>query len=248
MSNDTIIFRAINEFVHDLASVFGTEFHPLKLYSHLLSKTKITHNDAVGKHITLFKNFCEVNTQSIINRDKINIVSDISYTNKVHINIYDIFKSPLMDNDTEKAVWNHLLTIYSLLFPDADIPIVTRDIIISKSTSTEMDFIGKFTDKIEGHIDENKSVMENVSALFEGGVLNDIIGEFGNSIKNGTINIKDLLGTATSMASQLDDGTNSEISSISSVLSSLQYNTPNTLNDTQPDIANIMSMFNSINK
>ena len=55
-------FRAITQFVSDLVNVCP-RYKPLKLYNHLISKTNITHDLAIDKHLTAFKNFCENNNE-----------------------------------------------------------------------------------------------------------------------------------------------------------------------------------------
>ena len=53
-----IKFKAISNFTECLSEVFGKEQKPLRLYSHLLRKTKLSHVKPIEKHISAFTEFC----------------------------------------------------------------------------------------------------------------------------------------------------------------------------------------------
>ena len=56
-----VTFKAISNFTTSLEEVFGKEERPLKLYVHLISKTTLSHEKAIQKHIEAFRFFCTAN-------------------------------------------------------------------------------------------------------------------------------------------------------------------------------------------
>ena len=55
--NQLVAFKSIANFINDLSDAFGDEFNNLKLYSHLISKTTLSHEKAIDKHVNSFKDF-----------------------------------------------------------------------------------------------------------------------------------------------------------------------------------------------
>ena len=53
MSSDSslITFKAISNFTECLDEVFGKKQRSLKLYAHLLNKTRLSHTKPIKKHI-----------------------------------------------------------------------------------------------------------------------------------------------------------------------------------------------------
>ena len=68
MDGNYKVFSHINDFVCDLADLYGKNQHSLMLYKHLLDKTKITHKDAIRKHISNFRDFLKKNKDAIIEK------------------------------------------------------------------------------------------------------------------------------------------------------------------------------------
>ena len=67
-----ITFKAISTFINELAEIFANDHHPLKLYTHLINKTTISHEIAIKKHIDSFREFCLKNyLQNMKNCNKI---------------------------------------------------------------------------------------------------------------------------------------------------------------------------------
>ena len=78
-----VAFKAIVNFTTDLSEEFGEEFKPVKLYNHLLSKTTLSHDSAIQKHIEVFKVFLVKNREQVANKDISTISVNISYSSRV---------------------------------------------------------------------------------------------------------------------------------------------------------------------
>jgi hypothetical protein len=117
-SIDASIFKAIGDFVSSLQPVLPT-YQPLALYARLLSKTTSTHDTPVRKHIAAFTSFCKANRDAIYAKN-VDLLKQpkIVYTRNVHIDIAHVFGA--VSSATSPVVWNHILTIYALIFGDAD--------------------------------------------------------------------------------------------------------------------------------
>ena len=110
------IFKAISNFVIALSDISNN--HHLHLYKGLITRTKINeHSVVIDKYISGFTSFCTKNNDAIINKDKTKIVEPkISYSLKVFMDIPLIMSN--LDNKTTDTVWNHLLYISSLVYPE----------------------------------------------------------------------------------------------------------------------------------
>ena len=111
-----IIFNSISKFIKELNIHFGNNQKSLQLYSRLIEKTTIIHDEPIKKHIKAFKKFCIDNRDAITNTDYKLIVEDkISYSERVYLNIKQIFNTA--DEDEKKVIWTHILHLSALLDP-----------------------------------------------------------------------------------------------------------------------------------
>lgn len=188
--NTELAYRVLSTFVVDLSEIFAEKHRPLKLYQHLLEKTSKEHELVVKKHVSAFQTFCEKNKDSILNKDKL-VEPVISYSERVYIDMNEIFDIN-DDKNTENIIWKHLLTILGVIIPDSG----AKEILNSNKQTTEGGFLGELVSTIEQNIDKDKmdNPMEAVGAILQSGVMNDLINNLGNAIKNGDMN----LGTLSS--------------------------------------------------
>lgn len=197
--NTELAFRVISTFVVDLSEIFAEQHRPLKLYQHLIEKTSEEHELAIKKHISAFQTFCESNKESILDRNKLkNPV--ISYSDRVYIDMSEIFDIN-DDKGTEDIIWKHLLTILGVIIPDSGAKEILNSIV--RKPNTEGGFLGELVSTIEENIDKDKmdNPMEAVGAILQSGVMNDLINNLGNAIKNGDMN----LGTLSSETQQFSE-------------------------------------------
>lgn len=105
-------FKAISEFIHDIEQAYGRFHKPLKLYNRLF-RTKLFREKAVKKQIEIFRGFCQINQDAIINRKRNDLrLKQIKFSQRVYVDINFI----LIKADTEdEPIWNHFLKISTLL-------------------------------------------------------------------------------------------------------------------------------------
>jgi hypothetical protein len=198
-----VAFQAISSFINDLSGVFGEDQRSLKLYAHLISKTTDAHEIAISKHIQVFRDFCVQNRESIESKD-VNLKSSrIEYSDKVVIDMADIFKRA--DIATTRIVWRHLLIISAI------VDVTGQALQILKETpSDESDFLTDIIDKIESTINPDADPMSTISSLMSSGVLNELIQGVGSGMTDGSLDINKLLGGVQKIISKTSGETGGE--------------------------------------
>lgn len=197
-------FTKIADFVGQLKEVVcvnDSTYHEVALYNHLLSKTKLSHKQAIQRHIDLFTEFCSRNHDALINKDYRRIVyRKITYSEKVFIDLYDILSNPSTDSETASAIWNHLLVIQATIDPTSEARAILQN--LKQTSSTEGQFLDGFLSKIEGSIDKEKMQGDPLSAatsILQSGVLNDLVGSIDQGVKSGNLDLGKLVGTVQQM-------------------------------------------------
>lgn len=197
-------FTKIADFVgqlKDVVCVNDSTYHEVALYNHLLSKTKLSHKQAIQRHIDLFTEFCSRNHDALINKDYKRIVHrKITYSEKVFIDLYDILSNPSTDGETATAIWNHLLVIQATIDPTSEARAILQN--LKQTSSTEGQFLDGFLSKIEGSIDKEKMQGDPLSAatsILQSGVLNDLVGSIDQGVKSGNLDLGKLVGTVQQM-------------------------------------------------
>ena len=230
MLSDTnlITFKAIINFVNDLNSLFGEFQHSLKLYHHLITKTTFAHDKPILKHIEAFTAYCVANHDAIMNKDKNRLNQDnIQYSERVYINIHKLFfpttvRSKPMDNETEEAIWKHLIYLSARTNPN-EIALKMLKSVISKSESKrgegktggininiagegkEKEFLTNIMNKVENCIDPNATnPLQAISAVMSSGLITELVSDMGQGIENGSLNINSLMGTVQNMVSGMN--------------------------------------------
>jgi hypothetical protein len=208
MTVDTslIAFKSISSFINDLSDVFGDDQHNLKLYAHLISKTTLTHDVVIKKHIGVFRNFCIVNRRSIEEKDVL-VLARIEYSEKVFIDMGLIFDKA--DKSTTRVIWKHLLVISAILDTAGQARRILKEAVDSGG---EADFLTNIIEKIEDVVDPDADPMEAISSIMSSGVFTDLIGGMGSGIQDGSLNIEKLMGSVQKMVSKMDGGSDIDIS------------------------------------
>lgn len=206
LKDHTNSFKAICDFVKDLNDVFGEENQPIKLYSHLISKTTMGHIEAVNKHITIFKDFCTLNEDSILNKDSSKLINaKIEYSPRVYIDLEYIFSNA--DNDIKNAIWNHLIFISSNLDnnPEALKLMLIKKPMSFGTDSKESEFLSNMVEKIQSkiNIQDTSNPMECVSTLMSSGVVDELVTEFKDNLNTGKIDLGGLMSSLQGMMSNL---------------------------------------------
>jgi hypothetical protein len=198
-------FRAIKSFVKDASSIYGEDFHELKLYNHILERTDDEkHKVATDKHLKVFCDFCIDQRSALLEKNIIKLEKvKIYYSTKIYIDIGGIIK--VADDDTRNAIWKHLLTISALLDPAAK-----AKEILKNDVSNESNLIADIIKKVESNIDisEKANPLEAVSSLMDSDVFGDLIAGMNSKLQDGSIDLSKLLGTVEKLCSKIegDDG------------------------------------------
>ena len=200
--NSLVTFKAISNFTTCLSEVFGNSNRALKLYAHLISKTTLSHDIPIQKHITAVKEFCIANRSAILTKNRKQIQGEIKYSQRVYIDIKTIFSQS--DNDTVQIIWKHLLTLSALTDPTAKAKEILQE--TSKTSANEADFLTNIIGKVEEHVDPNANPMDAVSSIMKSGIFTELVGGMGNGLQDGTLDLSKLMGTVQKMVTSLNDG------------------------------------------
>ena len=195
-----LTFKAITKFVSELSETFGTDNHSLKLYARLLDKTTISHDNAMKKHIDIFRNFCIKNRDCITSKNTTFVNSKIEYSPKVFIDLDDIFKNS--DAETANVIWKHLLTISALVDPAGK----AKEILKNNKESKEANFLSDILNKVENTVSPNSNPLEAVSSIMSSGLFTDLISGMNNGIQDGSLDLSKLMGTVQQMCTSIGGG------------------------------------------
>ena len=107
----------------------------------------------------------------------------------------------IADKDTIDIIWNHFLTISAFVDPASK----AKEILKKNSTnSKESDFLSNIINQVEDKIDPNSTnPLQAVSSILNSGILNDLVSNMNTGVKNGELNIPNLIGTVEKMCSSL---------------------------------------------
>jgi len=196
--NNLITFKTITNFVNELATIFGSKNHSLKLYKRLLKKTTLSHETAIKKHIEVFRIFCIENRESIISKNYKDFVNTTAkYSTNVFIDFNDIFNKS--DKETSNVIWSHLLTISALVDPSGK----AKEILRNNKNNKEANFLSDILEKVETNVKPDSNPLEAVSSIMSSGIFTDLISNMNNGIQDGSLDLGKLMGTVQDMCGSL---------------------------------------------
>lgn len=248
MNEETFLltFKAISNFVNDLAFSYGKRHKPLKLYRRLINQTQIIHEEAIKKHIIIYHNFCITNRDAIHQQDKNKLVEGkLSYSARVYIDMAFIFG--ISDSDTTPIIWKHLLTISALVDPAGKAKeILRKNVEAGGDGVDESKFLTDIISKVEKNVKPDSNPMEAMATIMNTGIFTDLLSGLQGNVKSGKMDMGKLLGSVqklvSSMGAQAGDDPEAKkaMGMINTVIGSLgNGNSP-------PDMANMMSMMSSL--
>jgi hypothetical protein len=251
-----VAFKAIVNFTTNLSDEFGEDNKPIKLYNHLLSKTTLSHNTAIEKHIKCFKKFCVENRENISNFKYDKITGTIDYSNRVYIDIKEILIKST--KDTRDIIWQHLLIISAILDPTGKAKQILQEQKDSKTGDGEVNFLTDIIDKIENNVDPDTSnPMEAVSSIMKSGVFTDLVQGMGTGLQDGSLDLTKLMGTVQNMVSKLnqesneDDNNGESVNMINNMMKNLTSNMQekDECSGEMPDLSNMLGpMMNNMSQ
>lgn len=218
--NQLVAFKSIANFINDLADVFGDEFNNLKLYSHLISKTTLSHEKAIDKHVNSFKDFVTKNREGIEKKDiSLFVDTRIKYSQNVFLDMECIFKNA--DAETTTIIWQHILTISAIVDPTGHAKKILREE-NNNNPSNESEFLSDIIDKIETNVGDTdvNDPMAAVNEIMKSGVFSELIQGMGSGIQNGNLDMGKLMGTVQNMMTKIQDDPDPNINNVLSSLTS----------------------------
>jgi hypothetical protein len=226
-NSDLLTFKAISEFVEELGECFGKKQKSLALYARLISKTTISHKDAIQRHVKAFKEFCIVNRDAILAKDcKKFTTTNITFSKNVFINIEHVFK--LADMSETIVVWRYLLTLSALVDENTN----ARDV-LKNMEGEEGNFIAQAMDDIKKAVGDSENVdksnpMGVAMSLLSSGALTNLVSGITSGVEGGNLDIGKLMGSVQSMLTGLqgDSGDGKSSPDIAGLLSSLSKQVP----------------------
>lgn len=204
-------FKVISEFILELGKLYGNELKSLRLYSHLISKTKFVNKEPILKHVAIFREFCVVNKDKILNREKTFDKPVITFSEKVYIDMNEIMG---LCNDEEifKEISSYLLTLSALLDPTSKAKQVLRQVRENPVNPRTLDLglepddpLGNIISKVTNVVTEDmNNPMEAFGALFSSGVIGDLFNTIGSGFQDGSLNPEKLFGSVQKLASNMN--------------------------------------------
>jgi hypothetical protein len=209
-------FNAIKDFVGSLEDLYQDQSKSLKLYAHLIKRTKFIqeHKGAITKHVNIFKDFCIKNRDAIVTQDKNKLISGtISYSDNVYIDLETILS--WSDTETQKVIWEHMLNISACTDKDSDALSIlkSRELSVPKTGHDHVrgsDITSNLISKLESKVDtENISdnPMEAISEIFNSGFLTDMMSELTQSIESGSFDLSQIQSSVNEMMDKASEET-----------------------------------------
>jgi hypothetical protein len=160
----------------------------IQLYNRLLEKTTLTNTTSIEKHISIFKEFCVSNNESIINRNYNEFESEgVNFSDNIYINFKNVFEEG-NEEDCDR-LWGMLNNF------------------AKKTKPRDNNFLANLMGKIEGSVDVNTSnPMEAITSMMSSGVFTDLVGTMTSGLSNGDITLGSLFGQMNDLAGNLGDG------------------------------------------
>lgn len=227
-----IIFNCISKFISELNTQFGEKQRSLQLYSRLIEKTTIVHEEPIKKHIKAFKTFC-VNNRDAISKLDYNLLvqQNVTYSERVYVNIHSILKNA--DRDEKNVVWKYILTISAYLDPSNKAKEILKESIEKSGNEggKEEEFLNNIINEVEDQVDPTQNPMEAVSNIMQSGLFNNLVGNMNSGLQNGDLDLGKLMGTVQTMVGSLNQMT---------------QNMDTSSNPGMPDLSGMVGQMNSM--
>jgi hypothetical protein len=223
-------FHLITDFVNELDKLYGKKLKPLCLYKNLLEKIKPNdknYDKFMEKHIKAFETWTRENKVNILGNETTFEPGKILYTNRVFIDMNEIFSLVAQDEDSDEllhTIHDYLLTFSAFLDPTSSAKQILKEnnrdnikenptgaITTKLSSNKEGQFLSGIFSKIENSIDPNSSnPMDAIGSLMSSGAIMDLFNGLSGGIQDGSMNIGSLMGELTglvgSMSSSIEAG------------------------------------------
>jgi hypothetical protein len=204
ISNEILfVFKAIVSFVNDMNEIYGQEYKPLRLYALLLERTGIMHEDPIKKHIEAFKLLVTTNADAIL-QEKTSLLQNakVEYSEKVCIDLVEIFRLAASDPTNILCIWKHLLTLLLMFEPQRQQELPPKEI-RHESEGVEDDFLTNLVQKVGSQIDPSANPMQTVQSMMSTGMFQDIMSSMDNGLQSGNLDMGKMVGSLQKMVGSL---------------------------------------------
>jgi len=207
-------FRALKSFVREL-SLFFVDNLNIKLYNHLLSKTKIEHTGPVSKHVKVFEHFVKTNREEILTTNTAFPMSKIEYTKRVNIDFSVLFNEIVKEDtaaETQIILFDHLLVLSMVMDPEGGAAAVLKDrkknaevegLADLETLFKENDFLTDMMEKVEEHVKPGANPMEAMTSMMSSGLLQELVNGMQENIESGKLDMNQLMGSVQQMTASL---------------------------------------------
>lgn len=215
-------FHLITGFVNELDKLYGKRLKPLCLYKNLLEKIKPhdkNYDKFMEKHIKAFETWVRENKVNILGNETTFEPGKILYTNRVFIDMNEIFGLVAQDEDSEEilsTIHDYLMTFSAFMDPTSSAKQILKEnqkenqkgnnenstsgITAKLSSNKEGQFLSGIFSKIENSIDPDTSnPMDAIGSLMSSGAIMDLFNGLTGGIQDGSMNIGSLMGELTGL-------------------------------------------------
>jgi hypothetical protein len=206
MNEETLLitFKTICNFISDLSEEYGNRHKPLKLYNRLISHTKISHDQAIQKHISTFTDFCVKNRDALYLQDKTKLLSNkIEYNERVFIDMGFILS--IADAETASVIWKHLLTISAFVDQAGKAKEILRKMVEDNKAPIESNFLTDIISKVESNVKPDAGPAEAIQSLLQSGVFTDLFSGMQSGMKSGKLDLGKMIGAVQEMVSKMSE-------------------------------------------
>lgn len=203
-----LAFTAISEFVNALSESFGSgsgsnrigsHQRPLDLYARLLVHVNpgVAKPEIVVKHISCFSDYIVRNMKDILAKRK-PVDQTLKYNDRIYLPVNLILDKS--DPKTVDAIWTHLLTITTLLFPDSQARELLTTLESSPVPTNEEKVVHEMIAEISPMMDENAgNPIAIATKLMKNGSFMRMVKNMEQQASAGQLDIHALVGTAMKM-------------------------------------------------
>lgn len=239
-SKQLLRFKAICDFVNNLASCFEKDLKPLRLYKVLINKTPISNEKVIDKHVSIFTVFCVNNREQIHDMKTSLNVPKISYSNNVYIEMDKIFM--LAEPDILKNTWKHLLTLSALMDSESNAKEVLREMKDNKPEDAPQsdDFIKNMISKIETVVKPETTPQEAISELMKSGAITDMMTSMQSGLSSGSLDFGKLMGSVQGLVATMGDADDPDTQQAMNMVNNMTTVMQN--NNGTPDMGAMMGM------
>jgi hypothetical protein len=215
-------FNSISTFVGEISNVFSSK--PISLYNKLIAGTTFRDIAAIRRYIDSFKMFFD-NNSNFVTSKTLSENSKIVYNDRIYIDISWVMKNSKENKD---VIYNHLVTIYSVLYAGKKQATLALDILKEKANAEaylqknepnvaeelnipdtkEGDFIKESLNGIaelakEIDLDSaNANPAEMIGTVMSSDFFKNFAQNMQSKFQNGEINAQSLLQTVGSIVQQ----------------------------------------------